>query len=154
MGLFDQITAAYGGAFSAARVDEAQRAADGMLRASGVAGGIAGVAGMGAADMAAGMADRSAIESQAHEQNRILRIGAPVELTIDGHIDTGERAGGNPVWLLELTVRRADGSTYSTRLRQIVSTAALGGYADGTVSPGRVDPADPDAIAFGSQPWM
>ena len=149
-GFFGSLT----GGFSPDRVSEAQQAADAILRANGMSGGIAAIGNVGAADLTQGMAARGALEEQSREQNRILRVGTPVQLTIDGHIDTGEVVAGNPVWILELTVRHEDGTSRSVQLRQIISSAALGGYADGTVSPGRVDPADPDAIAFGDQPWM
>jgi hypothetical protein len=100
------------------------------------------------------LADRAALESQALEQNRILSIGAAGTAHIRGHVDTGERAAGNPIWVFEVDVTPADGEPYLVRHREIVSSAALGVYRDGSSIPCRIDRADPRKIAFGEQPFM
>jgi hypothetical protein len=38
--------------------------------------------------------------------------------------------------------------------REIVSSVAMGSYADGTSMACRIDPADPQKIAFGEKPFM
>ena len=100
------------------------------------------------------MADRSAIETQAHEFNRILTIGQPGTALIRGHVDSGEQAGGNPVWIFDLEVTPEGGRPYAVQHREIVSTMALNSYGDGTSMACRIDPADPQKIAFGEKPFM
>ena len=100
------------------------------------------------------LADRQALEAQALEQNRILSAGAPATAFIRGHADTGERAAGNPIWILEVDVSPADGEPYRVRHREIVSAAAIGAYRDRSSIPCRIDRADPGRIAFGDRPSM
>ena len=114
------------------------------------AGGIsAGAGGMGAA-----VAARDSLQGQAQEQNRILTIGSPGQATINSHVDTGENVAGNPVWIFDITVAPEGGEPYSIQKREIVSSAAMGGYADGTSMACRIDPADTQTIAFGDKPFM
>ena len=117
-------------------------------------GGAAAGAGMGGMDMAGAMADRGALESQAHEQNRILSVGQAGTALIRSHVDTGEQSAGNPVWIFDLEVTPEGGAPYTVQHREIVSTAALGAYGDGTSMACRIDPADPQKIAFGEKPFM
>ena len=98
---------------------------------------------MSGLDMGAGLQARGALEAQAHEQNRILSIGSPGSATIRGHVDTGEQVAGNPVWMFELEVTPEGGAPYTVQKREIISSVAMGGYADGTTMPCRIDPADP-----------
>jgi hypothetical protein len=100
------------------------------------------------------VADRDSLQGQAHEFNRILGVGMPGEALIRGHVDTGERAAGNPVWMFDLEVTPDGGAPYAVQHREIVSTMALGSYPDGKSMPCRIDPADPDRIAFGDKPFM
>jgi hypothetical protein len=100
------------------------------------------------------LADRPALESQALEQNRILSVGAAGRAHIRGHVDTGERVAGNPTWVFEVEVTPADGEPYLVRHREIVSSAAMGAYRDGSSIPCRIDRADPGKIAFGEKPFM
>ena len=100
------------------------------------------------------LVDRQALESQALEQNRILSVGAAATAYIRGHADTGERAAGNPIWVLEVDVTPADGEPYRVRHREIVSAAAMGAYYAGSSIPCRIDRADPGRIAFGDRPFM
>jgi GAF domain-containing protein len=110
--------------------------------------------GAGALDMAAAVADRGALESQAHEQNRILLVGSRGTALIRSHVDTGEQAAGNPIWIFDLEVTPEGGSPYGAQHREIVSSMAIGSYVDGTTIACRIDPADPQNIAFGEQPFM
>jgi hypothetical protein len=110
--------------------------------------------GAGALDMAAAVADRGALESQAHEQNRILLVGSRGTALIRSHVDTGEQAAGNPIWIFDLEVTPEGGSPYGAQHREIVSSMAIGSYVDGTTIACRIDPADPQNIAFGEQPCM
>ena len=145
MGLFKNMKGAMG---------QAQDAMQQAQQMQQQAGGMAGMGGMGGVDPAAVMADRGAIESQAHEQNRILSVGSPASALIRSHVDTGEQAGGNPVWIFELEVTPEGGAAYAVQHREIVSSMAMGSYADGSTLACRVDPADQQKIAFGEKPFM
>jgi hypothetical protein len=96
----------------------------------------------------------SLIEQQAREQNRILSVGRSGVALIRGHEDTGENVEGNPIWVFDLEVTPSGGEPYEVRHREIVSTAATGGYSDGTAIVCRIDPADPQLIAFGEGPFL
>jgi hypothetical protein len=93
------------------------------------------------------------IEAQAYEQNRILAVGRAAVALIVGHVDTGERVEGNPVWIFELEVTPKGGQPYTVRHREIVSSVAMG-YGDGTAIACRIDPADEQRIAFGEKPFL
>jgi hypothetical protein len=153
MGLFDNIPgagAAAGGDW-AKQAAEAQAAADEILKNSGYAGGTADPAAMDATQLTA---DRDAIEAQAHEQNRILSVGSAATLTIVSKVDTGEKAGGNPIYLLNLMVEPEGGAAYEVQKKEIIGATVLASYADGTSMAGRVDPADKNLVAFGDKPFM
>lgn len=153
MGMFDNIPgagAAAGGDW-AKQAEEAQAAADEILKNSGYAGGTADPAAM---DVAALGADRAALEAQGHEQNRILGVGSPASITIDSKVDTGESVAGNAKYILNLTVTPEGGKAYTVQLPQIIPPTTLSGYADGTTMAGRIDPADKNLVAFGDKPFM
>ena len=120
------------------------------------AGGMAGMGGMaGAGTNVAQLAtDQGSLQGQAHEFNRILTVGAPGNALIRGHVDAGEQVAGNPVWIFDLEVTPEGGAPYTVQHREIVSTMAMGSYADGTAMACRIDPADPQRIAFGEKPFM
>jgi hypothetical protein len=61
---------------------------------------------------------------------------------------------GNPVWIFDLEVTPEGGSAYGVQHREIVSAMAMGSYGDGTSLACRIDPADPQKIAFGEKPFM
>ena len=105
-------------------------------------------------DMSGAMASRGALESQAHEQNRILSVGGPGTALIRGHVDGGENVAGNPVWIFDLEITPEGGAAYGLQHREIVSSVAMGSYGDGTSLACRIDPADPQKIAFGEKPFM
>lgn len=131
----------------------AQQMADDAMAQAGMAGQSVNMG--NAAGMAQqGIADRGALEQQAHEQNRILGIGSPGVATIKGHVDTGEQVAGNPVWMLEVEIAPEGGAPYTVQKREIISSVAMSGYADGTTMPCRIDPADPSTFAFGEKPFM
>lgn len=131
----------------------AQQMADDAMAQAGMAGQSVNMG--NAAGMAQqGIADRGALEQQAHEQNRILGIGSPGVATIEGHVDTGEQVAGNPVWVLEVEIAPEGGAPYTVQKREIISSVAMSGYADGTTMPCRIDPADPNTFAFGEKPFM
>jgi hypothetical protein len=132
MGLFDKMKDAMGQAQAAQQQ----------------AGGLSGM------DLAGGMASRGALESQAHEQNRILTVGQAGSALIRSHVDTGENVAGNPVWIFDLEVTPEGGAAYTVQHREIVSSMAMGSYGDGTSMACRIDPADPQKIAFGEKPFM
>jgi hypothetical protein len=152
MGLFDNVPGAgAAGGDWAKQAADAQAAADQILKSSGYAGGTADPAAMDAAQLGA---DQKAIQDQAHEQNRILSVGSPAQLTIVSKVDTGEKAGGNPIYVLKLKVAPEGGKAYDVDLKQIIPSTTLSGYADGTTMAGRVDPADKKLVAFGDKPFM
>ena len=105
-------------------------------------------------DMAGAVADRDSLQGQAREQNRILSVGQAGQALIKSHVDTGESVAGNPVWILDLEVTPEGGSAYAVQHREIVSAMAMGSYGDGTSLACRIDPADPQKIAFGEKPFM
>ena len=98
--------------------------------------------------------DAGTLQAQAHEFNRILTVGHPGSALIRGHVDAGENVGGNPVWIFDLEVTPEGGEPYAVQHREIVSTMAMGSYGDGTSMACRIDPADPQKIAFGEKPFM
>jgi hypothetical protein len=99
-------------------------------------------------------ADQGSLQGQAHEFNRILTVGAPGQALIRGHVDAGEQVAGNPVWIFDLEITPEGGAPYAVQHREIVSTMAMGAYPDGTSMACRIDPADPQKIAFGDKPFM
>jgi hypothetical protein len=127
------------------QAQEAAQAAAQWQQAGGATGGM---------DLSGAMASRGALESQAREQNRILSVGQAGTALIRGHVDSGESVAGNPVWIFDLEVTPEAGAVYEVQHREIVSSAAMGSYGDGTSLPCRIDPADPHRIAFGEQPFM
>lgn len=153
MGLFDNIPGGAAGAGGdwAKQAAEAQAAADQILKSQGYAGGTADPAAM---DMTKLSADQQAIQAQAHEQNRILSVGSPAKATINSKVDTGETAGGNPIYVLNLNVVPNGGAAYDVKLKQIIPSTTLSSYADGTTLDARVDPADKKLVAFGDKPFM
>jgi len=110
--------------------------------------------GMGGMNVGQAVADRDSLQGQAHEFNRILTVGAPAQALIRGHVDAGEQVAGNPVWIFDLEVTPEGGAPYTVQHREIVSTMAMGSYPDGSSMACRVDPADPQKIAFGEKPFM
>jgi hypothetical protein len=144
LGLFKNMKDAMG------QAGEAAANAQEMQQRYGQVGGMdAGPGGMGQA-----VADRDSLQGQAHEFNRILTVGGPASALIRGHVDTGEQVAGNPVWIFDLEVTPEGGAPYTVQHREIVSTMAMGSYGDGTSMACRVDPADPQKIAFGEKPFM
>ena len=92
--------------------------------------------------------------AQAHEQNRILTVGTPGQALIKGHTETGEKLAGNPVWIFDLEDTPDGGAPYAVQKREILSSAAIGSYPDGASLACRIDPADPQKVAFGERPFM
>lgn len=131
----------------------AMEQAQGAMAGAGQAAS-AGAGGLSGTDLAGGMASRGALESQGHEQNRILTVGGPASALIRSHVDTGENVAGNPIWIFDLEVTPEGGAPYTVQHKEIVSSAAMGSYGDGTSMPCRIDPADPQKIAFGEKPFM
>jgi hypothetical protein len=115
-----------------------------------------GMGGMAAAGTNVGQlaADQSSLQGQAHEFNRILTVGSPGQALIRSHVDGGEVVAGNPVWIFDLEVTPEGGAPYAVQHREIVSTMAMGSYPDGSSMACRIDPADPQKIAFGEKPFM
>jgi hypothetical protein len=46
------------------------------------------------------------------------------------------------------------GAPYPVQHREIVSMVTTGSYPDGSWLPCRIDPADPQNVAFGRRPFM
>jgi hypothetical protein len=138
MGMFKNMKDAMGAA------NEAMQNAPGMQAYGG--------GGMG--NLGQQAADRDAMQAQAHEFNRILTVGGAGTALIRGHVDAGEQVAGNPVWIFDLQVTPEGGEPYAVQHREIVSTMAMGSYPDGGSMACRIDPADPQKIAFGEKPFM
>ena len=131
---------------------DAMGAAQGMQQQYGGMGAGGGMPGMG--DVGGMAAAQNSLQTQAHEFNRILTVGQPGMALIRGHVDAGEVVAGNPVWIFDLEVTPEGGAPYSVQHREIVSTMAMGSYPDGASMACRIDPADPQKIAFGEKPFM
>ena len=116
------------------------------------AGAMSG--GMDGTNMAQMAGAQNSLQGQAHEQNRILTVGEPGNALIKSHVDTGENVAGNPVWIFDLEVTPEGGQPYGVQHQEIVSTMALNSYGDGTSMACRIDPADPQKVAFGEKPFM
>ena len=71
-----------------------------------------------------------------------------------GHVDSGETVAGNPVWIFDLEITPESGAAYGVEHKEIVSSMAMGSYGDGSSLACRIDPADPQKIAFGEKPFM
>jgi len=123
-------------------------------QAAGNAPGVDYYGGGGLGNLGQQATDRDSLGAQAHEFNRILTVGAPGNALIRGHVDAGEAVAGNPVWIFDLEVTPEGGEAYGVQHREIVSTMALNSYGDGTSMACRIDPADPQKIAFGEKPFM
>lgn len=115
------------------------------------AGGAGMPVGMNVGQMAS---DQGSLQGQAHEFNRILTVGGAGNALIRGHVDAGEQVAGNPVWIFDLEVTPDGGAPYAVQHREIVSTMAMGSYPDGSSMACRIDPADPQKVAFGEKPFM
>lgn len=150
MGLFDNMTGGAAGGDWAKQAADAQALADQMMKDAGYSSAPGDI---GATTAAMG-ADRSALEAQAHEQNRILSVGSPAQITIVGKTDTGEKVAGNGKYLLQLSVVPEGGAAYTVQKEEIIPPQVISGYADGTTLAGRIDPADPNKVAFGDKPFM
>jgi hypothetical protein len=109
---------------------------------------------MGGMNVGQAVADRGSLQGQAQEFNRILTVGRPAHAVIRGHVDAGEQVAGNPVWIFDLEVTPEGAPAYAVEHREIVSTMAVGSYPDGASMAWRLDPADPQKIAFGERPFM
>ena len=144
MGLFKGMKDAMGAA---------NQAMEGAQQYQQQAGGLGGMMGAGT-NVGQLAADQSSLQGQAHEFNRILTVGAPGQALIRGHVDAGEQVAGNPVWIFDLEVTPEGGAPYAVQHREIVSTMAMGSYPDGSSMACRIDPADPQKIAFGEKPFM
>ena len=116
--------------------------------------GMGGYGGAGMANVGQMAADRDAMQAQAHEFNRILTVGGAGSALIRGHVDAGEQVAGNPVWIFDLEVTPEGSQPYAVQHREIVSTMAMGSYGDGMSMACRIDPADPQKVAFGEKPFM
>src|SRR3954467_14451239 len=116
--------------------------------------GVEHYGGGGLGNLGQQAADRDSLQGQAHEFNRILTVGQPASALIRSHVDAGEQVAGNPVWIFDLEVTPEGGQPYTVQHREIVSTMAMGSYGDGTSMACRIDPADPQKVAFGEKPFM
>ena len=145
MGLFKNMKGA---------MDAANQAAGAAQQYQQQQGGMGGMGGMGMGNLGQAVADRDSLQGQAHEFNRILTVGQPGHALIRSHVDAGEQVAGNPVWIFDLEVTPAGGAPYTVQHREIVSTMAMGSYPDGSSMACRIDPADPQKIAFGEKPFM
>jgi hypothetical protein len=105
-------------------------------------------------DLNQAVADRDSLQGQAQEFNRILTVGQPGNALIRTHLEAGEQVAGNPVWIFDLEVTPEGGAPYPVQHREIVSTMAMGSYPDGSSMACRIDPTDPQKVAFGEKPFM
>lgn len=151
MGLFDRAKRnATAGQDWAAQAAAAQQLAGQHLRDAGYTDGSP-VTMANAADVSAGMyADREVLTAYGNELNRIIAIGHTGTASIRSAVDTGERIAGNPWFQLEVEVTLAGGAPYLVAKREMVAPQFIGSYAAGSTHDVKVDPADPQNIAFTS----
>jgi hypothetical protein len=84
------------------------------------------------------------------DHGKLLRTGEPATATIVEVTDTGGTINQQPIFKFTLDIRRRDGSTYRTTIRQIVSRTAQGAIRPGMTVPVRVDPDRPTKAAIDS----
>lgn len=152
MGLFDQAKDAFGGAGGdwAAQAQAAQELAAQHLRDAGYTDGSP-VTMANAGEVGAQMsADRDVLTAYGQELNRIIAIGQPGTSVITSSVDTGERVAGNPWFQLEVAVTPEGGAAYAVSKREMVAPQFLANYAVGSAHDVKIDPADPQKIAFTS----
>ena len=95
------------------------------------------------------LSDRDAVQAQGNEYRRLAKVGLPGKAVITAASDSGERAAGNTIALLELTVTPEGGDAYPVSLRYIIAGSDLGPYAPGSAYPVRIDPENPSNVTFG-----
>lgn len=103
----------------------------------------------GAMDMQQGLADRSAIEAQTHEFQRISAVGTPAKALIKNITQMPEQVAGMPVWEIELEVRIDGQEPYEVAHREFAAPQSVQGYPVGGEWDCKVDPADPSRIEIG-----
>ena len=159
MGLFDKAKNAFtqagaapaaGGQDWAAQAQAAQELANQSLRDAGYTDGAPVTMANAGAVSAAMSADHDVLNAYGKELNRIIAIGAPGTSVIRSAADTGERVAGNPWYLLEVEVTLPGKEPYTVQKREMVAPQFLAGYAEGSTHDVKVDPADPNKIAFTS----
>ena len=94
-------------------------------------------------------ADRDAVQAQGNEYRRLMQVGLPGRAVINASSDTGDRAAGNTIAALSLTVTPEGGEAYDTDLRYIVAGSDLGPYAPGSSYSVRIDPENRANVTFG-----
>ena len=159
MGLFDKAKNAFtqagaapaaGGQDWAAQAQAAQELANQSLRDAGYTDGAPVTMANAGAVSAAMSADHDVLNAYGQELNRIIAIGAPGTSVIRSAADTGERVAGNPWYLLEVEVTLPGKEPYTVQKREMVAPQFLASYAEGSTHDVKVDPADPNKIAFTS----
>lgn len=152
MGLFDKAKDAFGAGNTdwAAQAAAAQELANQHLRDAGYTDGSP-VTMANAGDLTAQLsADHDVLNAYGQELNRIIAIGAAGTSVIRSAVDTGERVSGNPWYQLEVEVTLPGQSPYTVSKREMVAPQFLANYAEGSAHEVKVDPANPQAIAFTS----
>ena len=95
------------------------------------------------------LADRDAVQAQGNEYRRLAQIGLPGRAVITASSDSGDRAAGNTVALLDLDVTPESGESYPVSLRYIIAGSDLGPYAPGSSYSVRIDPENRENVTFG-----
>lgn len=157
MGLFDRAKDAFAGAGAgtgagdwAAQAQAAQELAAQQLRDAGYTDGSP-ITMANAAEVGGQMyADRDELTAYGQELNRIIAIGRPGTSVITSSVDTGERTAGNPWFQLEVDIIPEDGDPFTVSKREMVPPQFLANYAVGATHDVRIDPANPQNIAFSS----
>lgn len=154
VGLFDRTKNAFGGANGsadwAAQAAAAQELASQHLRDAGYTDGSPVTMANAGAVSAAMAADHDVLNAYGQELNRIIAIGAPGTAVIRSSVDTGERIAGNPWYQLEVEVVLPGAAPYLVTKREMLAPQFLANYAEGSPHDVKVDPANPQNIAFTS----
>jgi hypothetical protein len=151
MGLFGRAKDAMGGGQDwAAQAAAAQELANQTLKDAGYTDGSPVTMANAGAVNAQMASDHDILNAYGQELNRIIAVGTPAESVIRGVVDTGERTSGNPWYQLEVEVTLGGTEPYTVSKREMVPPQFLANYAEGTAHSCKVDPANPNAIAFTS----
>ena len=95
------------------------------------------------------MGDAAAVNAQGQEYRRLAQVGRPGNAVITASSDSGDRAAGNTVALLDLDVTPESGQSYPVSLRYIIAGSDLGPYAPGSSYSVRIDPENRENVPFG-----
>jgi hypothetical protein len=103
----------------------------------------------GGMDLQQGMSDRTAIEAQTHEFQRIAAVGQPGMALIRSITQTDDPLiAGLPTWEIDLQVQIEGQEPYDVKHREFMAESSVRGYPVGGNWECKVDPADPQKVCL------